>query len=35
VLLPEPEAGPAQRHAQVPADRILHNIDAIAEQIIA
>jgi probable F420-dependent oxidoreductase len=35
VLLPEPDAGPAQRHAPIPADRILRNIDAIAEQIIA
>jgi probable F420-dependent oxidoreductase len=35
VLLPEPDAGPAQRHVPIPADRILRNIDAVAEQIIA
>jgi len=35
VLLPQPDAGPSQRHAPVPVDRILHNIDAVAERIIA
>lgn len=35
VLLPQPDAGPAQRHAPVPVDRILRNIDTAAAQIIA
>ena len=35
VLLPQPDAGPSQRHDPVPVDRILHNIDAVAERIIA
>jgi len=30
VLLPEPEAELGQRHAPVPVDRILHNIDTMA-----
>jgi probable F420-dependent oxidoreductase len=34
VLLPQPDAGPAQRHAPVPVDRILRNIDTVAEQLI-
>ncbi len=34
VLLPQPDAGPAERHAPVPVDRILRNIDAVAAQII-
>lgn len=34
VLLPQPDANPAERHAPVPVDRILHNIDAVAAQII-
>lgn len=34
VLLPQPDAGPSQRHALVPADRTLRNIDAVAEQVI-
>jgi probable F420-dependent oxidoreductase len=34
VLLPQPDAGPAQRHAPVPVDRILRNIDMVADQII-
>jgi alkanesulfonate monooxygenase SsuD/methylene tetrahydromethanopterin reductase-like flavin-dependent oxidoreductase (luciferase family) len=33
-LLPEPDASPAQRHAPVPVDRILRNIDAVAQQIL-
>jgi probable F420-dependent oxidoreductase len=35
VLLPQPDAGRTQRHTPVPADRILRNIDMVAEQIIA
>jgi probable F420-dependent oxidoreductase len=35
VLLPQPDAGPAERHASVPVDRILRNIDTVAAQIIA
>jgi probable F420-dependent oxidoreductase len=35
VLLPQPDADRAQRHAPVPADRILRNIDTVADQIIA
>jgi probable F420-dependent oxidoreductase len=35
VLLPQPDAGPRQRHVPVPAERILRNIDAVAEQIIS
>ena len=35
VLLPQPDAGPRQRHVPVPVDRILRNIDTVAEQIIA
>jgi probable F420-dependent oxidoreductase len=34
VLLPQPDASPSQRHAPVPADRILRNIDTVAQQII-
>jgi alkanesulfonate monooxygenase SsuD/methylene tetrahydromethanopterin reductase-like flavin-dependent oxidoreductase (luciferase family) len=34
VLLPEPDASPGQRHAPVPVDRILRNIDAVAQQIL-
>ena len=34
VLLPQPDASPAQRHAPVPEDRILHNIDTVADQIL-
>jgi hypothetical protein len=34
VLLPQPDAGPAQRHAPVPMDRILRNIDTVARQIL-
>ena len=34
VLLPQPDAGPAQRHAPVPVDRILRNIDTVAQQIL-
>ncbi len=34
VLLPQPDTGPSQRHVPVPADRILRNIDAVAEQVI-
>lgn len=34
VLLPQPDAGPSQRHAPVPADRILRTIDSVAEQVI-
>ncbi len=34
VLLPQPDAGPSQRHAPVPADRILRNIDSVAEKVI-
>lgn len=34
VLLPQPDAGPSQRHAPVPVDRIVRNIDMVAEQII-
>jgi len=34
VLLPQPDAAPSQRHTPVPVDRILRNIDAVAEQII-
>lgn len=35
VLLPQPDADRTQRHAPVPADRILRNIDLVAEQVIA
>jgi probable F420-dependent oxidoreductase len=35
VLLPQPDADRAHRHAPVPVDQILRNIDAVAEQIIA
>jgi probable F420-dependent oxidoreductase len=35
VLLPEPEAERGQRHVPVPIDRILRNIDAIAQQFLA
>lgn len=35
VLLPQPDADRAQRHAPVPADRILRNIDTVAHRIIA
>jgi probable F420-dependent oxidoreductase len=35
VLLPQPDADRSQRHAPVPADRILRNIDTVADQIIA
>jgi len=34
VLLPQPDASPAQRHAPVPVDRILRNIDTVAQQIL-
>jgi probable F420-dependent oxidoreductase len=34
VLLPQPDAGPAQRHAPVPVDCILRNIDTVAQQIL-
>jgi hypothetical protein len=34
VLLPQPDANPAQRHAPVPVDRILRNIDTVAQQIL-
>lgn len=34
VLLPQPDAGPSQRHTPVPADRILRTIDTVAGQII-
>jgi probable F420-dependent oxidoreductase len=34
VLLPEPEASRAQRHAPVPVDRILRNIDTVADSFI-
>jgi alkanesulfonate monooxygenase SsuD/methylene tetrahydromethanopterin reductase-like flavin-dependent oxidoreductase (luciferase family) len=35
VLLPQPDAAPSQRHAPVAVDRILRNIDTVAEQIIS
>ncbi len=35
VLLPQPDASPSQRHTPVPVDRILRNIDTVAERIIA
>jgi probable F420-dependent oxidoreductase len=35
VLLPQPDADRAQRHAPVPADRILRNIDTTADRIIS
>ena len=35
VLLPQSDADRAQRHAPVPADQILRNIDTVADQIIA
>jgi hypothetical protein len=35
VLLPQPDAGPARRHAPVSVARILRNIDTAAAQIIA
>ena len=34
VLLPQPDASPAQRHAPVPEDRILRNIDTMAQEIL-
>jgi alkanesulfonate monooxygenase SsuD/methylene tetrahydromethanopterin reductase-like flavin-dependent oxidoreductase (luciferase family) len=34
VLLPQPDADRADRHRSVPIDRILHNIDVVADQII-
>ena len=34
VLLPQPDASPARRHAPVPVDRILRNIDTVAQQIL-
>jgi probable F420-dependent oxidoreductase len=34
VLLPQPDASPAQRHTPVAVDRILRNIDSVAQQII-
>lgn len=34
VLLPEPEASRGRRHAPVPLDRILHNIDTVAAAFI-
>lgn len=35
ILLPEPEAQRGQRHAPVPVDRILHNIDTVAAALLA
>jgi probable F420-dependent oxidoreductase len=35
VLLPEPEAEPGRRHAPVPVDRILDNIDTVAGALLA
>jgi alkanesulfonate monooxygenase SsuD/methylene tetrahydromethanopterin reductase-like flavin-dependent oxidoreductase (luciferase family) len=35
VLLPEPEAERLLRHAPVPVDRILHNIDTVAGSLLA
>jgi probable F420-dependent oxidoreductase len=35
VLLPEPEAERGRRHAPVPVERILHNIDRVAEEFLA
>jgi probable F420-dependent oxidoreductase len=35
VLLPEPEAERGRRHAPVPVDRILHNIDTVAGALLA
>jgi probable F420-dependent oxidoreductase len=35
VLLPEPDADRPHRHSPVPADRIKHNIDKVADEIIA
>jgi alkanesulfonate monooxygenase SsuD/methylene tetrahydromethanopterin reductase-like flavin-dependent oxidoreductase (luciferase family) len=35
VLLPQPDADRTQRHAPVPADQILRNIDTVADRIIA
>jgi alkanesulfonate monooxygenase SsuD/methylene tetrahydromethanopterin reductase-like flavin-dependent oxidoreductase (luciferase family) len=35
VLLPEPEAQRGRRHAPVPVDRILHNIDTMAAALLA
>lgn len=34
VLLPQPDAGRLHQHSPVPADRIMHNIDRVADQII-
>jgi len=34
VLLPQPDATPAGRHAFVPVDGILRNIDTVAQQIL-
>jgi hypothetical protein len=34
VLLPEPESPRRHRHDPVPLDRILHNIDTVAETFI-
>jgi probable F420-dependent oxidoreductase len=34
VLLPEPEADRGQRHAPVPEQRILHNIDQVAREFL-
>src|SRR5262245_40920026 len=34
ILLPEPEVDPARRHVPVPVDRILHNIDTVAEHFL-
>jgi probable F420-dependent oxidoreductase len=35
VLLPEPEAERGRRHAPVPVDRILHNIDTVASTFLS
>jgi len=35
VLLPEPESPRGERHAPVPVDRILHNIDTVAATFLA
>jgi hypothetical protein len=34
VLLPQPDADSEHRHAPVPVERILRNIDTVAETII-
>jgi probable F420-dependent oxidoreductase len=35
VLLPQPDAGPDDRHRPVPLEQILRNIDAAAQQVIS